>query len=108
MFKEVEKYFINKDPFLKQQEIETIHMGKIISKDQFYIRVKTVDGTVYIKFKDNEGKVLDKFIEIPPIYTLEDRDNTVRKLRNEENYLIEDIKIYLRLEIETIEKILNI
>lgn len=108
MFKEVEDYFINEDPFLKQQEIETIHMGKIMSKDQFYIRVKTVDRRVYIKFKDSEGKVLDKLIEIPPIYTLEDRDNTVRKLRNEENYLLEDIKIYLRLEIETIEKILNI
>ncbi|MPN50856.1 hypothetical protein SDC9_198496 [bioreactor metagenome] len=81
MFPEITENFINKKPFLSENQIESFNMWIKRSNGEKFMKVRTVDGKIFIKIVAPNGIISNEYIGIPPYYTTEQRDELVKYLR---------------------------
>ncbi len=107
MFPEITENFINKKPFLSENQIESFNMGIKRSTGEKFMKVRTVEGKIFIKIVAPNGIISNEYIDIPPYYTTAQRDELVKYLRYKKGLIQDDIATYLGISQSTVSNILR-
>lgn len=107
MFLKIIDNFINKSPYLNENQIESFNMGIKRSTGEKFMKVRTVDGKIFIKIVAPNGIISNEYIDIPPYYTTEQRDELVKYLRYTKGLIQDDIATYLGISQSTVSNILR-
>ncbi|WP_346867277.1 MULTISPECIES: helix-turn-helix domain-containing protein [unclassified Clostridium] len=106
MLPDIIQNFTLQAPYLNQMNIISFNMGIKSTTGEKILRVKTIDGKVFIKTISLSGIVSTEFIEIPEFNTSQQRDLLIIDLRKK-GLIQDDIADYLNISQSTVSNVLR-
>lgn len=107
MVPELINNFIKQVPEINDTNIISFNIGIKPSTGERYMKLKTIDGMIYIKTLAQNGIVDTRCLKIPPYYTVQQRDELIRYLKTEKGLIQVDIADYLGISQGTVSNVLR-